>query len=254
MKKKGIQIFFLVTLGTTILFRLAGLLNLTYAHNLEFWMTGLFCGTRLFEFTAGMIFAQLFLEKKFDPWNISIKKIFTISLTIYAIGFICSLFYPTTLISNILITLGLCGLFLSFCKIINIYFPSFLKIISWIGAVSFPVFLIHQPLMLWIGNNFNGNARAAIEILVLILVLPTSYIIEITVNRTLSFLPYVKSNFKSLTILLSLFFQIILNVGFFLTGNDLIYKSDAIIFIINIFFIPLWPLWSWLTKKKYHSC
>jgi peptidoglycan/LPS O-acetylase OafA/YrhL len=64
---KGLKLFIIITIGITLVSRLTGLMNFTWSERLEYWMTGIFAGTRLSEFAAGMILAKLLFENKFDP-------------------------------------------------------------------------------------------------------------------------------------------------------------------------------------------
>lgn len=240
--RAGIPAFILISAGFTILSRLAGLLNITYSSRLEWWMMGLFFGTRLFEFTIGMVLAKLFLEKRFDPSKISILKLSFVSLALYVLGFVASLFYPTTLISSAIITIGLSGLFLSIWKTIDAYLPLLKRPIVWAGVASFPVFLIHQPYLGWLSRGFSGLNKAFILIFILFLAFPIGRFIELIVNKTITSLPRIKNKIIITSILISLTVQVLLNILFFFTQQHSVYKLDVLIFIINIFFIPLYFL------------
>ena len=242
LESKGIQTFIFITLGFTLLSRLAGLLNITYSHYLEYWMTGIFFGTRLFEFAAGMILAKLYFEKRFDPWKVNTTKLFFISLATYGAGFICSLFYATTLISSILITIGLSGLFLSFSKFIELFLPSLTRTLIWIGVASFPVFLFHQPVMLMIAKYFSGNTKVLLQGSFLVLAIPAGWLLGKTVDYIVAFLPRIKNSIMMRFIVISLTLQILLNAGFFITQNNSISLLSVIFFIINIFLVPLYVL------------
>lgn len=238
----GIRIFILITFGFTILSRLVGLLDITYSGNLYYWMTGLFFGSRLFEFTAGMVLARIFVDKQFLPDKIKTGKLLALSILIYIIGFASSLFYYTTLISNILITIGLCGLFLAAWKVIESYLPFLKRPVLWMGVAAFPVFLIHQPFFEWFGADFSGINKALILILILIFTFPLGRLLELFVNRIITKLPGIQKRTVSSVIIFSLLTQFLLNIVFFITKSHSVYKLDLIVFIINIFFIPLYVL------------
>ena len=121
LKKKGVKTFLIITLAVTILARLCGILGFTYSGNLYYWMTGLFAGTRLFEFTFGMYLGYLLFNN-----NLSLTKLLSGKLKvllysffcIYALGFIFSWTYIGSIFSNIFISIGLSGLFYSFYELI----------------------------------------------------------------------------------------------------------------------------------------
>lgn len=242
LESKGIKTFIFVTLGFTLLSRLAGLLHLTYSNYLEYWMIGIFSGTRLFEFAAGMILAKLYFERRFDPWEVNTTKLFLISLVTYGTGFICSLFYATTLFSSILITIGLSGLFLSFSKFIELFLPSLTKTLIWIGVASFPVFLFHQPVMLLIGKYFSGTTRILLESSFLILAIPAGWLLGKTVDYIVAYLPRIKNSIMMRFIIISLTLQVILNAVFFIAQNNSFSLLSVMFFVINIFLVPLYIL------------
>lgn len=243
MKRSGIKTFLIASFLFTIISRAAGLLNLTYSDNLLHWMMGIFFGTRLFEFAIGMALAKLFLEKQIDPMKFSFSNIFLVSFPVYIIGFLCSLFYPTTLISAPLLTIGLSGLFLLFWKAIVNYLPLLKPGVRWIGLVSFSVFLIHQPFLVWVsGPEFSGKMQIIISMLVIILAFPASWLLELITNHVIRTIPLIKKELVNLTFVLSLTIQVILNILLFFSDKSLYYYLDVFIFIINILFIPLYFL------------
>lgn len=242
LSKKGIGVFFLTAFAFTVLSRFAGLMKFTWSSSLEQWMTGSFAGTRLIEFAAGMILARLYFLNKIDFNSFNFKKIFIAGLSIYVLGLISSLFYWTSLISNTLITLGLFGVLISLTRFIYDVFPSSLRIVSWIGVVSFPIFLLHQPLMLWIGDKFSGPLKPGVEAMVLALVFPAGYFIENAIKWFNTLVKQLRK--KEITLIMGslAFLQLLLNISFFLSGNGILYKADAILFILNILFVPLYML------------
>ena len=185
-----------------------------------------------------MILAKLIAEKRFDPMKVNISILFMTGFISYVCGLVSSFFYPSTLISNTLITLGLTGIFIAFSRFIESQLPVFIKAVKWIGVVSFPVFLVHQPLMLWIGNDFTGITKAVTEISVILLAFPAGWLIDKSVNKAMDSNPEIKNKLLSPLVILSIAVQIILNVIYFITGNDLIYKADVVVFLINLLLIP----------------
>lgn len=240
LQGKGIKSFIIITLVFTLVSRLAGLLNLTWSVHLEYWMTGIFAGTRLSEFAAGMILAKLLFEKKFDPVKINPAILLLLSSGIYVVGFVSSLFYVSTLISNTLITIGLAGIFLIFIRIIEAKLSLLINAVKWTGMVSFPVFLLHQPLMLWTGNGFTGINKGIVETFVLIIVFPAAWFIDKVVNNVIRKIPEIRDRLVLILFGSVVILQVLLNIIYFITGNELIYKADVIFFITSIFFIPLY--------------
>ena len=189
-----------------------------------------------------MVLAKLYIEKSFDPERINTSGFLLTCFSIYLVGFVSSLFYVTTLFSNTLITIGLVGIFLAIINFIKSHVSSLMGFIRWIGVASFPVFLLHQPLMLWIGDYFHGTSKGIAEASFLILVFPVGWLIEKSVNGFVSVIQKISNTVVSAIITFLISLQVILNFLFFISGNDVICYADKIIFIINIFFIPLWYL------------
>jgi len=161
--------FLIITLILTILFRLSGILHFTYSNNLYYWMTGLFGGTRLFEFTIGMYIAIVYLDKAswIHTFLSKPNKVFLFSIMTYLIGFISSWTYTGSLISNIFITIGLSGIFYSFYFYIQ-KSRVLSKSVQFIGKNSFVTFLIHQPFMIFIALKFDGILMVLLIILVIV--------------------------------------------------------------------------------------
>ncbi len=172
------RLFIVATLLFTLLSRAAGLFHLSYSNSLYYWMTGLFFGTRLFEFSFGMLLGVLYFQNSKLIFNILNNPLRTllISLSIYLMGFLCSLTYYSTMVSNILITIGLSGLFYGFFSIFkNAHFLG--RNLQWIGKQSFPVFLLHQPVILYLSKNYSGISSLLLVILFLIASFPLGYIL-----------------------------------------------------------------------------
>jgi lysophospholipase L1-like esterase len=183
LKKKKLAYFIGITLLITVLSRLAGIFHLTYSNNLYFWMTGLFAGTRLFEFSIGMALAKLISDKTELRQIFPLKTpgLFLVFSGIYSIGFVSSWSYLGSLVSNILITIGLSGVFYVFYTI-----SSSLKSVNatllFIGRNSFSVFLIHQPFMQFASENLQGGPKFVCLIAIIIIAFPVGYLIEKVVN------------------------------------------------------------------------
>jgi hypothetical protein len=147
-------------LGIAILFtvgsRLFGISGIIHGDSIYYWMTGIFFGTRLAEFAIGMTIAA-YLFKKGHASSFNTQKIAILSTLIYIAGFCASLFWPGTIISNMFIATGLTGTFYCIWEAGLKRLEPIKKIIIWIGVLSFPIFLIHQPLLQWTGNLTAGH-------------------------------------------------------------------------------------------------
>ncbi|MFI5185144.1 MAG: acyltransferase family protein [Chitinophagales bacterium] len=180
LKRKGIRTFLLITFLVTILSRLAGITGFTFSRNLYSWMTGIFAGTRLFEFTFGMYLGYLFFnnDSSFTKLLNNKPKVFLFSFCIYATGFILSWTYIGSLFSNILITAGLTGLFYSIFEVIFTKINSVKSILLWVGKNSFSVFLLHQPFMMYVSPLFKNSQKGIVLFIVIVLSFLVGYLIE----------------------------------------------------------------------------
>ncbi len=150
LRRFGLARFLAVTCGLTFAVRLAALFGVPSQWNLYYWMTGVFCGTRLAEFTVGMALAAHLHrihagESKPRPTS----RLLFVSLACYATGFACSLTWYGTVVSNLMVSVGLTGLFFSAWKTLLSRNASVAAGLTWIGVESFSVFLLHQPPMKW---------------------------------------------------------------------------------------------------------
>lgn len=137
--KRFLAACLLVTLGA----RLWGIL---YSSSLYYWMTGMFFGTRLAEFAAGMVLARYLGKGGVIP---GARWTGGVSAALYLVGFGCSLTLPATLLSNLLITLGLTGLFHMLWTAALRRIPGVAALLEWVGRESYGVFLVHQPFIGW---------------------------------------------------------------------------------------------------------
>lgn len=218
LKNKGIVFFLGTTFIITILSRISGILGYTFTGDLYSWMTGLFAGTRLFEFSFGMYFGFLLQNK-----NIKLSKILSNksklllgSIVIYLIGFMSSWTYIGSILSNILITIGLSGIFYAIYKLIVEGNKTLEIPLLWIGKNSFSVFLLHQPFMIYFGSSLNGYAKSIALVVIIIGSFVTGHYIEKLVIRLF---PFVQSKYYSF---LSIFKQ---DLGLFFSIGSIISTS-----------------------------
>lgn len=257
LKKESLLYFISITLLVTILSRLAGILHFTYSNNLYFWMTGLFAGTRLFEFTIGMVLAKIITEKPDLLKYISVKPylFFLGFLTVYVLGFLSSWTYTGSLISNIFITIGLSGIFYGLYHLSSQFKP-FKKVLLFIGRNSFSVFLIHQPFMQFASDKLQGLPKIFWLLAIIIISFPMGFFIEKVVNIEVEKLKFHYSGIEKLIIgkfgvfgIYILTFLIILsNSIFFILPYD-ISKLIKFLALLDIIFITLY-LFIWFIKTN----
>lgn len=190
LNKKGTNKFLVITLAITLLSRAAGVLGLTLSADMDKWMTGLFGGTRLFEFTFGMYIGYLIHSKntRLDKILKDRIKLPLISVLIYITGFIASWTYVGSIFSSILITVGLSGIFYS-TYVFTIKGRATLEIpVLWIGKNSFSTFLIHQPFMIFFGALLAGYTKSIVLTLIIIASFISGHFIENWVNKAFPYL------------------------------------------------------------------
>jgi peptidoglycan/LPS O-acetylase OafA/YrhL len=127
------------------------------------WLTGLFFASRLAEFAVGMVLAQMIVSRRARadaPAAPSTFAIFAMSLPCYVLGLLASFTLPGALASNLLITVGMTGLFWAIWRAVLRPEPHLASSAQWLGKRSYAVFLLHQPPLQWTAAWF-GHARAA---------------------------------------------------------------------------------------------
>ena len=180
MQRLEMKKFLLITIAFTFIFRLLGILGVHYSHSLYYWMTGIFFGTRLAEFAVGMAIA-LYVFKRFKNKQElpELKKVFPGALLFYLSGLIASFTLPGSIVSNLLVTIGMSGIFYSVWMglIKKVRFLSL--VIVWIAVQSYSIYLIHQTPLKWTANFFEGRdfLHLFAALVVLILSFPAAWLI-----------------------------------------------------------------------------
>jgi peptidoglycan/LPS O-acetylase OafA/YrhL len=189
LERSGPAWFFAGTLLLTIASRGAGIL---YSRHLYMWMTGMFAGTRLAEFTAGMSIAWWLASSRragrHDPLP---GRIMLWAAAVYAAGLACSITLTGSLVSNLLVTLGLSGLFFGAWRLARRHLPVIAEGITAIGASSYAIYLFHQSPLGWTGL-FLGNHRdlhLVAAVAVLAASVPVGRVIERATNHIASDAP-----------------------------------------------------------------
>lgn len=178
LERTGPAWFFAGTLAITIASRGAGI---RYSPHLYMWMTGMFAGTRLAEFTAGMVAAWwLAGAPASGRQQPAAGRVAAWAAVVYAAGLACSVTLTGSLISNLLVTLGLSGLFYGMWRLLRAHIPSAATGITVLGASSYAVYLLHQPLLAWTYFALAGHRGPyfAAAVVVLAASIPASQAIE----------------------------------------------------------------------------
>ena len=153
-------------------------------------MTGIFAGTRLFEFAFGMYLGNLLFHNSSSLARLLSDKLkcFAISFCIYTLGFIFSWSYLGSIFSNIFITIGLSGLFYTIYQIISKNRNGIKNSLLWLGKNSFSVFLLHQPFMIYISSVTKGTPKIILLIAVIVISFIAGNIIERIVALIIKFI------------------------------------------------------------------
>jgi peptidoglycan/LPS O-acetylase OafA/YrhL len=157
--KLGSARFFALALAVTVASRAIGL---ELPRGRYAWLTGLFFASRLAEFAVGMVVAQMIVarrERANAPPLPSATTIASGSLACYVLGLLASFTFTGALISNLLVTVGMTGLFWVVWESMLRPEPRLAASAQWLGRRSYAVFLIHQPPLQWTASWF-GAARS----------------------------------------------------------------------------------------------
>lgn len=248
LQKKGILVFGIITLLITLISRYIGISGI-YQGEMFYWMTGMFGGSRLFEFTMGMIFARLMLEQseKVNKFLKSSGKILAISFLIYLVGFAASWTYAGSLVSNILISLGLSGVFYGLYTTIFSRVKGLKETILWVGRNSFSVFLLHQPLMMYVSGVFGGSMKVLALGFVILASFAIGAIIEKILGEILKspkiFIENILNKFSGKLLLALIYIILVLtsviSFSFVFNSSGWMYKIEKLLFAGNILFIAL---------------
>jgi len=162
LRKLGPTNFFACALTLTIAARLVGL---ALPRGRYAWLTGLFFASRLAEFAVGMVLAQMIVSRRARPSASpappppSTFAIFAMSLPCYVLGLLASFTLPGALVSNLLVTVGMTGIFWAVWQSVLRPEPHVAQAMQWLGKRSYAIFLLHQPLLQWTAAWF-GQLRA----------------------------------------------------------------------------------------------
>ena len=191
LRKLGPARFFALALVVTLAARAIGL---ELPRGRYAWLTGLFFASRLAEFAVGMVLAQVIVSRRaraMAPPAPSTLAIFAMSLLCYVVGLAASFTLPGALVSNLLVTVGMTGIFWAVWQTMLRPEPHLASSAQWLGRRSYAVFLLHQPPLQWTAAWF-GSARGlhlAAALGALGLSVPAAAGIEDASNRAMRWRP-----------------------------------------------------------------
>jgi peptidoglycan/LPS O-acetylase OafA/YrhL len=191
LRKLGPARFFLAALAFTIASRAIGL---TLPDERYAWLTGRFFGSRLAEFAAGMVLAQLIFSRRDRadaPAKPGLIAMLGWSVSCYALGLFASFWLVGALVSNLLVTIGMTGLFWVVWQSMLRPVPQLASASQWLGRRSYAVFLLHQPPLQWTAAWFMKSrvAHLAAAIVALIASVPAAAVLEDAVSRAMRWRP-----------------------------------------------------------------
>jgi peptidoglycan/LPS O-acetylase OafA/YrhL len=185
MQRVGWKYFLAISFGFTFMCRVYGL---WYSESLFYWMAGIFFGTRLVEFSTGMVLATLLFQyEKTGAELPGTGQVLKLAVPVYAVGLACSFTWLGTTISNGLITLGMTGIFWGLWKGLLEKIRPLGKLILWIGIESYGIYLLHQTPLKWTAIFFSGEWHLVAAILVLVLSFPAGWLMSKIIGKIKQF-------------------------------------------------------------------
>ncbi len=150
-------------------------------------MTGMIFETRLAEFAAGMVLADAIVRNRtrLTPARVAVPELTLVAALTYVAGLAASMVTIGTLVSNLLVTVGMTGLFYGAWRLILAPVPAVARGVTWLGGVAYAVFLLHQPFLLWTAIPFGRlpGAHLVAAVGVILLSIPAAVAIERGVGR-----------------------------------------------------------------------
>jgi peptidoglycan/LPS O-acetylase OafA/YrhL len=150
LQKMG-PIGFLLTCGVITILSRYLLLMVIGAHG--YYVQGAFFGSRLWEFAAGMVLGWAYRRNQADAqeWLFSGKRFFT-GLAIYVLGLYSYSSMLAYILTDALIGTGL-FIILAHISIWADMLPSLGRMLAYVGAFSYGLYLVHQPYVIYFGDR-----------------------------------------------------------------------------------------------------
>jgi peptidoglycan/LPS O-acetylase OafA/YrhL len=232
----GVGRFFVATFVFTLASRAIGI---ELSHNRYFWLTGMFFGSRLAEFTAGMC-AAVWIARR-PPFRAQDERgllpIVVGAAACYLLGLGASIFLWGALVSNLLVTVGLTGLAYALWQGIRKLEP-LARGVTWLGAASYAVFLLHQTPLRWTAEILRPQpvAHGIAAVLVLILSIPGAVGVERLVARIeRDAAPWTAARNRALSLALGLLvLTLLLVIEPHLTPDDRLQRALCVILAVSV--------------------
>ena len=176
LRELGSRKFLVLACLFTFVSRFSGLLGLRYSSSLYHWMTGIFFGTRLAEFCVGMVIAtelKGIRERGSDQPRTS--HVFAFSSLVYLLGLGASFTWYGSTVSNLLVALGLSGLFFSLWDALFRRSHLLSGVLTALGANSYGPYLVHQTPLQATGRVTAGTLHLVAAVTVIILSVPLGF-------------------------------------------------------------------------------
>lgn len=159
MRKLGLGWFLSLTFGLTFVCRGWGVETLM---NLQHWDMGISFVTRLAEFTVGMAVAQWIFARRRIPAAAktpSIGLLFWWTLGVYLTGLLAATTVHGTIVSALLISVGMTGLFWCAAELLLSRSRISAQVLRWIGVHSYGIYLLHFLPFKWMVDLNPGSPR-----------------------------------------------------------------------------------------------
>ena len=191
LERLGSARFFVLALVVTLAARAIGL---ELPRGRYAWLTGLFFASRLAEFAVGMVIAQMIVARRNRAAASPRPAVLTLaaaSFVCYALGLLASFTLWGALVSNLLVTVGMTGLFWAIWVSVLRPVPVVAASTQWLGRRSYAVFLLHQPPLQWTAAWFAGarTVHLAAALGALGISVPASAALEDGVARLMQWRP-----------------------------------------------------------------
>ena len=185
MRRVPLWLFLAATISLTMLFRGMGILGIhPGTERMYYWLTGIFAGTRLAEFTVGMA-AAAWLSRRLETGRAlpAAGRVGLVAVPVYVAGLAISITWPGALVSNLVITLGLSGVFYAAFQGPLRNITPLARLITWLGVESYAIYLIHHTPLIWTRVIDSTTIQLVAALLVLGLSVPAGWLLDRGVGR-----------------------------------------------------------------------
>jgi hypothetical protein len=160
-------------------------------------------------------------------------------------GILLSFTLVGSIFSNLFVTVGMSGLlYIIWLSIQRLNFKLLTKTILWSGAISYPVFLLHQPFIKWSAHLLNGNWVMSGTAIILLCCFPAAYCIDKVIQYFMNKLETIQYN-KYIIWLINTYCAALLFIWLYIEPklhNELKYNLFSIFIILSIISVLLLAL------------